>query len=84
MLRSRHRCQILAKRGIWDVAVKKLSGITGATAKETSEPLAVANYMGIAMEDSAGAFAKFSKMPERPRKMKSLGQRVNSVLIYLN
>lgn len=45
----------------WDVAVKKLSGITGATAKETSELLAVANYMGIAMEDSAGAFAKFSK-----------------------
>ena len=52
----------LAKEPIqWDVAVKKLSGITGATAKETSELLAVANYMGIAMEDSAGAFAKFSK-----------------------
>lgn len=52
----------LAKETIqWDVAVKKLSGITGATAKETSELLAVANYMGIAMEDSAGAFAKFSK-----------------------
>lgn len=52
----------LAKDAIqWDVAVKKLSGITGATAKETSELLAVANYMGIAMEDSAGAFAKFSK-----------------------
>lgn len=51
----------LAKEAIqWDVAVKKLSGITGATAKETSELLAVANYMGIAMEDSAGAFAKFS------------------------
>lgn len=52
----------LAKDAIqWDVAVKKLSGITGATAKETSELLAVSNYMGIAMEDSAGAFAKFSK-----------------------
>lgn len=52
----------LAKEAIqWDVAVKKLSGITGATAKETSELLAVANYMGVAMEDSAGAFAKFSK-----------------------
>lgn len=52
----------LAKEAIqWDVAVKKLSGITGATAKETSELLAVTNYMGIAMEDSAGAFAKFSK-----------------------
>lgn len=52
----------LAKEAIqWDVAVKKLSGITGATAKETSELLAVANYMDIAMEDSAGAFAKFSK-----------------------
>lgn len=52
----------LAKEAIQlDVAVKKLSGITGATAKETSELLAVANYMGIAMEDSAGAFAKFSK-----------------------
>lgn len=52
----------LAKEAIqWDVAVKKLSGITGATARETSELLAVANYMGIAMEDSAGAFAKFSK-----------------------
>jgi hypothetical protein len=52
----------LAKETIqWDVAVKKLSGITGATAKETSELLAVANYMGVAMEDSAGAFAKFSK-----------------------
>jgi hypothetical protein len=52
----------LAKEAIqWDVAVKKLSGITGATAKETSELLAAANYMGIAMEDSAGAFAKFSK-----------------------
>nr|DAN06763.1 MAG TPA: tail tape measure [Caudoviricetes sp.] len=52
----------LAKEAIqWDVAVKKLSGITGATAKETSELLAVANYMGIAMENSAGAFAKFSK-----------------------
>lgn len=52
----------LVKEAIqWDVAVKKLSGITGATAKETSELLAVANYMGIAMEDSAGAFAKFSK-----------------------
>lgn len=52
----------LAKEAIqWDVAVKKLSGITGATAKENSELLAVANYMGIAMEDSAGAFAKFSK-----------------------
>lgn len=52
----------LAKEAIqWDVAVKKLSGITGATAKETSELLAVANYMGIAMEDSVGAFAKFSK-----------------------
>lgn len=52
----------LAKEAIqWDVAVKKLSGITGATAKETSELLAVANYMGIAIEDSAGAFAKFSK-----------------------
>lgn len=52
----------LAKEAIqWDVAVKKLSGITGATAKETSELLSVANYMGIAMEDSAGAFAKFSK-----------------------
>lgn len=52
----------LAKDAIqWDVAVKKLSGITGATAKETSELLAVANYMGVAMEDSAGAFAKFSK-----------------------
>lgn len=52
----------LAKEAIqWDVAVKKLSGITGATAKETSELLAVANYMGIAMEDSAGAFAKLSK-----------------------
>ena len=50
----------LAKEAIqWDVAVKKLSGITGATAKETSELLAVANYMGVAMEDSAGAFAKF-------------------------
>lgn len=52
----------LAKEAIqWDVVVKKLSGITGATAKETSELLAVANYMGVAMEDSAGAFAKFSK-----------------------
>lgn len=52
----------LAKEAIqWDVAVKKLSGITGATAKATSELLAVANYMGVAMEDSAGAFAKFSK-----------------------
>lgn len=52
----------LAKEAIqWDVAVKKLSGITGATAKETSELLAVADYMGVAMEDSAGAFAKFSK-----------------------
>lgn len=52
----------LAKEAIqWDVAVKKLSGITGATAKETSELLAVANYLGVAMEDSAGAFAKFSK-----------------------
>ena len=52
----------LAKEAIqWDVAVKNLSGITGATAKETSELLAVANYTGIAMEDSAGAFAKFSK-----------------------
>lgn len=52
----------LAKEAIqWDVAVKKLSGITGATAKETSELLAVANYTGVAMEDSAGAFAKFSK-----------------------
>nr|DAS68440.1 MAG TPA: tail tape measure [Caudoviricetes sp.] len=52
----------LAKEAIQrDVAVKKLSGITGATAKETSELLAVANYMGVAMEDSAGAFAKFSK-----------------------
>lgn len=52
----------LAKEAIqWDVAVKKLSGITGATAKETSELLAVANYMGVAMEDSSGAFAKFSK-----------------------
>lgn len=52
----------LAKEAIqWDVAVKKLSGITGATAKETSELLAVANYMGVSMEDSAGAFAKFSK-----------------------
>ena len=52
----------LAKEAIqWDVAVKKLSGITGATAKETSELLAVGNYMGVAMEDSAGAFAKFSK-----------------------
>ena len=52
----------LAKEAIqWDVAVKKLSGITGATAKETSELLAVANYMGVAMEDGAGAFAKFSK-----------------------
>ena len=52
----------LAKEAIqWDVAVKKLSGITGATAKETSELLAVANYMGVAMEDIAGAFAKFSK-----------------------
>lgn len=52
----------LAKEAIqWDVAVKKLSGITGATAKETSELLAVANYMDVAMEDSAGAFAKFSK-----------------------
>ena len=52
----------LAKEAIqWDVAVKKLSGITGATAKETSELLAVANYMGVAMENSAGAFAKFSK-----------------------
>ena len=52
----------LAKEAIqWDEAVKKLSGITGATAKETSELLAVANYMGVAMEDSAGAFAKFSK-----------------------
>ena len=52
----------LAKEAIqWDVAVKKLSGITGATAKETSELLAVSNYMGVAMEDSAGVFAKFSK-----------------------
>ena len=52
----------LAKEAIqWDVAVKKLSGITGATAKEASELLAVSNYMGVAMEDSAGAFAKFSK-----------------------
>ena len=52
----------LAKEAIQcDVAVKKLSVITGATAKETSELLAVANYTGIAMEDSAGAFAKFSK-----------------------
>ena len=52
----------LAKEAIqWDVAVKKLSGITGATAKDTSELLAVSNYMGVAMEDSAGAFAKFSK-----------------------
>ena len=52
----------LAKEAIqWEVAVKKLSGITGATAKEASELLAVSNYMGVAMEDSAGAFAKFSK-----------------------
>lgn len=52
----------LAKDALnWNTTVKKLSGITGATAEQSSQLMAVASYMGVSMDDSAAAFAKFSK-----------------------
>lgn len=52
----------LAKEALaWNLSVKKMQSLTGATAEQASAFLSVANYMGVATDVSTVAFAKFAK-----------------------
>lgn len=52
----------LAKEALaWNLEVKKMQSLTGATAEQASTFLSVANYMGVATDVSTVAFAKFAK-----------------------
>lgn len=52
----------LAKEALsWNLSVKKMQSLTGATAEQASTFISVANYMGVATDVSTVAFAKFSK-----------------------
>lgn len=52
----------LAKEALdWNLSVKKMQSLTGATAEQASTFISVANYMGIATDVSTTAFAKFAK-----------------------
>lgn len=52
----------LAKEALaWNLSVKKMQSLTGATAEYASTFLSVANYMGVATDVSTVAFAKFAK-----------------------
>ena len=52
----------LAKEALaWNLEVKKMQSLTGATAEQVSTFLSVANYMGVATDVSTVAFAKFAK-----------------------
>lgn len=52
----------LAKEALaWNLSVKKMKSLTGATAEQASTFLSVANYMGVATDVSTVAFAKFAK-----------------------
>ena len=52
----------LAKEALaWNLSVKKMQSLTGATAEQASTFLSVANYMGVATDVSTVAFAKFAK-----------------------
>ena len=51
----------LAKEALaWNLSVKKMQSLTGATAEQASTFLSVANYMGVATDVSTVAFAKFA------------------------
>ena len=53
----------LAKEALtWNTSVKKMQNVTGAAAEQASELMAIANYMGFSVDDTAGAFAKFSRV----------------------
>lgn len=45
----------------WNLSVKKMQSLTGATAEQASTFISVANYMGVATDVSTVAFAKFAK-----------------------
>lgn len=52
----------LAKEALdWNLSVKKMQALTGATAEQASTFISVADYMGIATDVSTTAFAKFAK-----------------------
>lgn len=52
----------LAKEALaWNLSVKKMQSLTGATAEQASTFLSVANYMGVATDVSTVAFSKFAK-----------------------
>lgn len=52
----------LAKEALdWNLSVKKMQALTGATAEQASTFMSVANYMGVATDVSTTAFAKFAK-----------------------
>lgn len=52
----------LAKEALdWNLSVKKMQALTGATAEQASTFISVANYMGVATDVSTMAFAKFAK-----------------------
>lgn len=52
----------LAKEALdWNLSVKKMQSLTGATAEQASTFISVANYMGVATDVSTTAFAKFAK-----------------------
>lgn len=52
----------LAKEALdWNLSVKKMQSLTGATAEQASTFISVANYMGVATDVSTVAFAKFAK-----------------------
>lgn len=51
----------LAKEALsWNLSVKKMQSLTGATAEQASTFISVANYMGVATDVSTVAFAKFA------------------------
>lgn len=52
----------LAKEALdWNLSVKKMQALTGATAEQASTFISVADYMGVATDVSTTAFAKFAK-----------------------
>lgn len=52
----------LAKDALaWNLSVKKLQSLTGATAEQASSLMAIASYMGVATDVSTASFAKFAK-----------------------
>lgn len=52
----------LAKEALsWNLSVKKMQSLTGATAEQASTFISVANYMDVATDVSTVAFAKFAK-----------------------